>query len=105
MSAADIVAVNVVAEIYVVVRFAPFQRTTEPGKKLVPMTVSVNAGPPAVAVAGLKVVVVGTGLFSAKVRAVDVPPPGVGLNTVTDAVPALAISVAVIAAVKRVEET
>ena len=40
-----------------------------------------------------------------KVRALEVPPPGVGLNTVTEAVPAVAISAAVIAAVNRVEDT
>jgi hypothetical protein len=40
-----------------------------------------------------------------KVRALEVPPPGAGLNTVTCAVPATAISDAGIAAVSRVEET
>lgn len=48
----------------------------------------------------------GTGLFAAalivKVRAPDVPPPGVGLNTVTEAVPAAATSLTGTAAVNCV---
>ena len=105
MSAAVIAAVNWVEETNVVVRFDPFQRTLEPATKLLPLTVSVNAGPPAFAVAGLRLVVVGTGLLIVKVRELEVPPPGAGLNTVTEAVPATAMSAAVITAVNRVEET
>lgn len=105
MSAAVIAAVNWVEETNVVVRFDPFQRTLEPATKLLPLTVSVNAGPPAFAVAGLRLVVVGTGLLIVNVRELEVPPPGAGLNTVTEAVPAMAMSAAVIAAVNRVEET
>jgi hypothetical protein len=62
MSAAVIDAVTRVPLAYVVVRLAPFQRTTEPEMKFVPLTVSVKAAPPAVADDGLKVVSVGTGL-------------------------------------------
>ncbi len=40
-----------------------------------------------------------------KVRALEVPPPGAGLNTVTEAVPAVAMSAAVIDALNWVEET
>jgi hypothetical protein len=108
MSAAVIAAVSWVAETYVVVRFEPFHWTTEPLMKLLPFTVSVKAGPPAVAEAGLRPVVVGTGLLAAlivKVWAFEVPPPGVGLNTVTVAVPAVTISEASIAAVSWVAET
>ena len=47
ISAAGIAAVSWVALTKVVVRFAPFQRTTEPLTKLLPFTVSVKAGPPA----------------------------------------------------------
>jgi hypothetical protein len=43
--------------------------------------------------------------FVVKVRAVEVPPPGVGLNTVTAAVPAAAMSAAVIVAVNWVALT
>ena len=87
MSAAGIAAVNWVEKTNVVVRFDPFQRTTEPATKLVPLTVSVKAAPPAVADAGLRLVVVGAGLLIVKVRALEVPPPGAGLNTVTWARP------------------
>src|SRR5436189_5102742 len=40
----------------------------------------------------------GTGLLTVNVSAPEVPPPGVGEKTVTDAVPAVAMSPAVIAA-------
>ena len=90
------------------VRFDPFQRTTEPVIKFVPLTVSVNPDPPAVAEVGLKLVVVGTGLSGlliVKVWALEVAPPGAGLNTVTWAVPAVAMSAALIAAVNCVAPT
>ena len=89
-------------------RFVPFHLTTEPLTKLVPLTVSVKADPPAVAEEGLMLVVVGTGLSGTlivKVWAFEVPPPGVGLKTVTWAVPAVAMSAARIDAVTWVEET
>ena len=72
----------------------PFQRTTELEMKLVPFTVRAKSGPPAVAEEGLKLVVVGTGLGAmiVKLWALEVPPPGVGLKTVTLAVPAEAMS-------------
>ncbi len=47
--------------------------------KFVPLTVSVNAAPPAVAEFGLKLVIVGEGLLMLKVAAGDEPPPGAGL--------------------------
>jgi hypothetical protein len=62
--------------------------------KLLPFTVKVNAAAPAVALDGESDVMAGTGLFIAKVIAPDVPPPGVGLEIVTLAVPVLAISLA-----------
>ena len=40
---------------------------------------------------GVSEVRFGTGLVMAKVAALEVPPPGAGLVTVTEAVPALAI--------------
>ena len=58
--------------------------------------------PPAVAEDGLRVVRVGTGLLTVKLTALEVPPPGVGLKTVTGKVPAEAISAAVMAAVSWV---
>src|SRR5438093_630351 len=104
-SVAEIAAVSCVADTTVVVRAAPFQRTTEPPTKFVPVTVSVNADPPATTEAGLSVVVVGAGFVMVNVCAFDAPPPGVGLNTVTCAVPAAATSVAEIAAVSWVADT
>jgi hypothetical protein len=69
---------------------------------LVPLTVRVKAEPPAVAEEGLRLVVVGTGLLGlliVKVWALEVPPPGEGVNTVTPAVPATAMSAALMEAV------
>ena len=101
-SAAVMSAVSCVADTNAVVRFAPFQRTTDPATKLVPLTVSVNAALPATIELGASEVAVGTGFEGAlivKVCAAEVPPPGAGLKTVTAAVPALCTSVAPIAAV------
>ena len=105
MSAALMAVVSCVALTNVVVRALPFQFTVEPFTKLVPFTVSVNAAPPAIAPAGLKLVAVGAGLLTEKVSAADVPPPGVGVNTVTGTLPAVAMSATVIAAVSCVELT
>jgi len=72
--------------------------------KLVPVRLSVKPGSPEFFVVGLIAVIVGTGLLIVKVFAAEVPPPGVGLNTVTLAVPAEAMSLAGIAAVRDVAE-
>jgi hypothetical protein len=91
-----------------VVRLAPFHCTTESLTNPLPLTVRVNPASPAVAELGLRLVVAGTGLSDAvivKLWALEVPPPGAGLNTVTEAVPAAAISVAGIAAVSWVALT
>jgi len=105
MSIAVIAAVNCELLINVVVRFEPFHCTVELPTKLVPFTVSVKAGPPAVALFGLRVVTVGAGPeVIGKFCAFDVPPPGPGLTTVTLAVPAVAMSAAAIAAVNCVAE-
>jgi hypothetical protein len=94
ISEAGIDAVNCVAETKVVVRLDPFQRTTEPATNPVPLTVSMNDGPREMVAVGFRLVIVGAGLLIVKVREPEVPPPGVELNTVTDAVPAAAMSVA-----------
>ncbi len=75
--------------------------------KLLPFTVSVKADPPAVADEGARLLTPGTGLGAiiAKLWALEVPPPGAGLYTVTVAVPAVTMSEAGIAAVSWVEET
>src|SRR5258708_2049878 len=62
MSLAGIAAVSWVELTDVVIRFAPFQRTTEPFTKLLPFTVKVNAAPPAIAPPGFRLVVLGSGL-------------------------------------------
>jgi hypothetical protein len=98
-SAAVIAAVTCVAVTKVVVRGEPLKLTTDPATKFVPFTVRVNAASPAVFVAGEMVVVVGTGLLTVRVCALDVPPPGAGFVTVMLNVPAVATSAAVIAAV------
>jgi hypothetical protein len=106
ISEAGIAALNRVEETKVVVRFAPFHSTTEPLMKPLPLTVSVKAAAPAVREDGLMLEITGTGgSLIVKVRALEVPPPGVGLNTLTWAVPATAMSAAVIAAVNLVAET
>jgi len=61
MSAAVMDAVSCVLLTYVVARFEPFHRTTEPLTKFVPLTVSVKAGPPGVAEGGLSPVMAGLG--------------------------------------------
>jgi hypothetical protein len=97
MSAAVIAAVNFVAFTNVVTRGLPFHCTTELLTKLLPFTVNVNPGEPALNMFGVIVVIAGNGLFAAvivNVAAADVPPPGVGFVTVTPGVPAVATSVA-----------
>ena len=97
-----IAAVSCVALIKVVALEAPLNFTTDAPTKFDPLTVNVNAPDPADTVAGCRVVIAGTGLFAAetmKVRAFEVPPPGVGLVTVTGCEVAVATSVARIAAV------
>jgi hypothetical protein len=59
MRAAGTVAVSCAAETNVVTSGVPFQFTVEPETKLVPFTVSVNCGPPAVAQVGLSELIVG----------------------------------------------
>jgi hypothetical protein len=89
----------------VVAQSAPFHRTTELGINPLPLTVRANAGPPAVAEAGLRLVVAGTGLLIVKFRAFEMPPPGAGLKTVTFAVPPTARSAELIDAVISFEDT
>ena|ERR1700731_3773048 len=92
MSAMEMEAVSFVLLANVVVRADPFQSTTEPETKFEPFTVSVKAGPPAVALLGEIELIAGTGLLMVNVCAFDVPPPGATFITVTEAVPAVLIS-------------
>jgi hypothetical protein len=105
MSEARIAAVICVALTNVVVRAIPLKLTVDPLMKFVPFTVRVKAVPPAVALLGEIVVTLGIGLLTVKVTALEVPPPGVGLVTVTLKVPAVAMSEARIAAVSCVALT
>ena len=59
--------------------------------KFDPVTASVNCPPPAVTLLGVNPVATGKGLLPAvivKLIALLVPPPGVGVKTVTGSVPA-----------------
>ena len=106
MSAAFMLAVNWVLDTYVVARFDPFQRTVDtPLTKLVPFTVRVKADPPAVADAGFKLVMFGRRLLMVNVSVFEMPPPGALLSTATPAVPAVAISAALMLAVNWMGET
>jgi hypothetical protein len=100
MSLALICAVSCVLLTKVVVRLLPFQRITDVIAKFVPVAVTVNAAPPAVALVGEIELSVGTGFVAVIVNVTepDVPPPGVGLKTVTAAVPVAAMSLAGMAA-------
>jgi hypothetical protein len=98
MSVLSIWAESCVELVTVVVLGLPFQLTKSPAAKFVPLTVSVNAGPPGAAFWGENgelAEIVGplswTGLIT-KVTAADVPPPGAGFVTVTCAIPTLATS-------------
>jgi hypothetical protein len=77
----------------------------EDDTKFVPVTVSEKPTSPAKAELRSSATTVGVGLSTANFDALDVPPPGAGLETVTVAAPAAAISAAVIAAVSWVELT
>ena len=101
MSPAGIVATIcvLVTDEGVIAGFDP-KFTVAPVTNPVPVSVNGKAAPPTVAFAGAIEARVGaeTGLI-VKDRTPDMPPPGAGFVTVTLAVPAVAISAAVIAAV------
>jgi hypothetical protein len=100
-----IAAWSVVVETNVVVRLEPFHWTVEEALKFVPVKVRVKPLLPNVVLVGEREARVGTGLLIVNVCAFEVPPPGVGFTTVMEAVPAVAMSAAVIVAVSWVEET
>ena len=84
-----------------VARLEPFQRTVAPETKLLPLTVKVKSGPPAVVEVGDKLEMLGTGAATiAKVRELELPISVV--KTVTFAEPTEAISLAGIWAVNWV---
>jgi hypothetical protein len=61
----------------------PFHPICEEETKFKPVTDNVNPAPPALAEVGESPVTLGDGLPTVKLSAVDVPPPGAGLTTVT----------------------
>jgi len=93
--------VNCVEFTNVVVRVMPLNATVELAMKLEPLTVRIPPGgsAPLEDIEGESEEIAGTGLLGGvivKARAVDAPPPGAGLTTVTCAVPAVAMSWALI---------
>jgi hypothetical protein len=74
MSAAVVAAVRLVADAKVVGRALPFHSTVEDETKFEPVTVSVNAGPPAVAVLGVNELIAGTGLLGGGLEPPEPPP-------------------------------
>ncbi len=97
ISVFKICACSDVALLKVVARADPFQSTTELRKKFVPVIVSVNPAPPAVALAGATEVIVGVRGGVGKIEKFKtgvVPPPE--FTTVTGTTPALATSAALI---------
>lgn len=105
MSADVIAACKLVLDTNVVVRAAPFHCTVEEDTKLIPVTVNVKAAPPATAELGFNNDITGAGVLIVNVKGPEVPPPGDALDTVTEAVPTVLMSAAVMAACKVVLET
>ncbi len=103
--AAGNVVVTWVALKKLVLSATPFQVIAVDGTNPLPFTVTGRSGEPTFALAGLKLVMAGTGLFTVKVIAPDVPPPGVGFSTVSFAATPLVKSEAGMVACRLVEET
>jgi hypothetical protein len=90
MFVAGTVALSWEPETYVVVRLVPFHLTTDDEMKLFPVTANVKEEPPLAADEGLIDKATGRGLLLeviVNVNPDEVPPPGVGLNTVIVADP------------------
>jgi hypothetical protein len=104
-SAVVMAACNSVLEMKDVGRVLPSHWTADVETKFVPVIVRVNPAPPAMAELGFNNAIVGGGTLIVNVSALEAPPPGAGVETVTIAVPTVAISGAVIAACKLVLET
>lgn len=83
----------------VVVRLVPLNCRVAPFTKPVPLTVREKAAAPTVALEGDREERVGDALLMMKETAVEVPPPGAGLVTVTLTTPTVRMSGAVMAAV------
>jgi hypothetical protein len=99
MSLFEIWAVSCVELTNIVGRGEPLTLTTDPLTNPDPLTVSVKLDPRASAIEGEILEIDGAGLRTARVRTAEVPPPGEGLNTVTDKLAPVAMSDAGICAV------
>ncbi len=73
---------------------APATLTVVLETKPVPVTLTTVAAEPAMSVAGVSWVMVGAGLVTARLSALELPPPGVGEKAVTARVAAVARSLA-----------
>ena len=102
MSAAGMAAVICVAETKAVVRLLPLTLATAPLTKPVPLIVRVKSAAPAMTRSGLSRVKTGPPAMTVSGRAVEVPPPGVGVLTVTSKVAAAVMSAALMVAVNWV---
>jgi hypothetical protein len=82
----------------------PFQWIKEDGTKPLPVKSSATGPDPAITLAGVTAFTIGSGLFTTKLVAADVPPLGAGLFTATVANAPFAKSLAGTAAVRLVVE-
>jgi hypothetical protein len=92
MSPARIAAVTCVEFTNVVVLATPLKFTVAPVTNPVPLTVSVNPAPPAIALVGAIVVMTGGGFVTGRLTVPEVPPPGAGLVTESGSDPSAAMS-------------
>ena len=99
---AGTVAVSCVEETKVVVRFEPFQRTSEPETNPEPVTVRLKAGLPTAALPGLMAVMMGSAT-TVNVTLLEPRPPE--FSTDTGTLPGLLICVDATDAVSCVAET
>lgn len=83
ISEALIVAVSCVEETNVVARAEPFQLTTDPEIKSLPLRTRVKSDPPEKVDVGEMEASTGTVLLAVNVWLLEVPPPGIGLVAVT----------------------
>ena len=82
------------------------KRTVAPLTKLLPSIARVNPPLPALALAGVRLLMVGSGLLTVKFKSgVDAPPPGPGFESLTATVLAFNISAASMVAVTCVAPT
>jgi hypothetical protein len=98
------VAFNSVVLTNVVLRATAFQVITVDGTKPDPVISSMESADPASTLAGLTLLIAGTGLFTEKSSAGELPPPGDGFATVNFAIIPFARLLAVSVTLKFVAE-